>query len=232
MQEKEILAQQCNMSVTQVSDWFRNERKRVWLPLQRHQSNSASSPNPSSSRSSGSASSSKKPSRKTKRTSRRDSASKDLQVDHNHSLAAATVNNSGYYLHQTVSPVIHPLELSQDGGALGVNVNAPSEQPAVSTANVPVAYEHYSGSKPFGYPTLNMPVGNVCNGGGVAREFPNPAVYVAGNNERSPAYLQAVSSSYSTTSMCQAQSQIQHSSSTLTSGRTVQYFQQPPTDNG
>lgn len=30
------------MSVTQVSDWFRNERKRVWLPLQRGNSSSSS----------------------------------------------------------------------------------------------------------------------------------------------------------------------------------------------
>jgi len=33
--EKAVIAQACDMSHQQVSNWFRNERKRVWLPLKR-----------------------------------------------------------------------------------------------------------------------------------------------------------------------------------------------------
>jgi hypothetical protein len=34
-EEKRALAKECGMNVTQVGNWFRNERKRVWLPLKR-----------------------------------------------------------------------------------------------------------------------------------------------------------------------------------------------------
>jgi len=33
--EKNELAHKCTLKLTQVSDWFRNERKRLWLPLMR-----------------------------------------------------------------------------------------------------------------------------------------------------------------------------------------------------
>ena len=33
--EKEALAAETGLTVTQVSNWLRNERKRVWLPLKR-----------------------------------------------------------------------------------------------------------------------------------------------------------------------------------------------------
>lgn len=33
--EKQRLSRKCGMTITQISNWFRNERKRVWLPLKR-----------------------------------------------------------------------------------------------------------------------------------------------------------------------------------------------------
>lgn len=33
--EKHELSRKCDLKLTQVSDWFRNERKRLWLPLMR-----------------------------------------------------------------------------------------------------------------------------------------------------------------------------------------------------